>query len=84
MCTIKFKCSEGKKSGFRTPELKVVDFPGGRWLEWSLSTHGSCHVSGDEDGGGEEATDPISLHNFKPMNKVHEERDQYITHKQGN
>lgn len=75
VCTIKFKCSGGKKSGFRMPELKVVDFPGGGWLEWNPSTLGSCHMSGDKDGGGEEATDPISLLNFKPMNKVHTEQD---------
>lgn len=55
----------------------MVDFPGGRWLEWSQSTHGSCHVSGDEDVGGEEATDPMSLLNFKPMNKVHTARSTY-------
>lgn len=61
--------------------FKVVDFPGGGWLEWSPSTRGSFHVSGDEDGGGEETTDPISLLNFKPMNRVHTERDQHITHK---
>lgn len=62
MCTIKFENSESKKSGFRTPEVKVADFPRGRWC-WARAQaqDGDCHMSEDkEDGRGKgEASNAI-------------------------